>query len=221
MNVLDWFAAVLSAVLDMSTLRVSSALEPDPAFSRLSVAIGVALMAALSTMVGHGVIFMLNRVRGVRFVAGMGLGAAYLLLLHVITGLGVGLVAVLIVGEVPATTIAVVYLLSLAPQTLGFLVFVPHFGLGIGRLIEGWCLLTLLLTLIHVLQVGRWQGLLVGGTAWLFTQVLSRMLARPVASLASLAWTRVTGSPTFLTAHDVMAGAPFVPLDSSTPGMLR
>lgn len=217
---MSWILAVLSAVADMSMLRVADALRPDPDHTRLSVAVGVALVAAVSTLLGHSVIFMLNRVRGVRFVVSMTVGATYLLLLHALTGLVVGLVAVLIVGELPATTIAVVYLLSLAPQAFGVLVFIPHLGLGIGRVIEGWCLLTLFLSLAVELQVGPWRALLVGGTAWLLTQVLSRVLSRPLASVVSVLWTRATGNPTFLTAHDVLAGSPFVPLDRTTHEIL-
>ncbi len=213
--------AVLDAVVDMSLLRVPEALQAAAGAARLWVAVGVAMLAALSTLVGHSVIFMLNRVRGVRLVVSMTLGAVYLVLLHLLTGLVIGLVSSLLVGEVSATTIVVVYLLSLAPRTLGFLVFVPHLGLGIGRLIEGWCLLTLFLCLAHEFQVGPWRALLVGGTAWLVAQVVSRLLARPLASVASLAWSRATGSPTFLTAHDVLAGGPFVPLDRTSHGVLR
>lgn len=221
MAAISWLQAVLDAVGDMLLLRVPDVLVAVPGRSRLPVAVGVALLAAFSTLLGHGVIFMLNRVHGVRLAVSMTLGAVYLVLLHALTGLVIGLVAALLVGAVPATSVVVVYLLSLAPRTLSFLVFIPHLGLGIGRVIAGWCLLTLFLSLAHELGVGPWQALLVGGTAWLVAQVVSRLLSRPLASLVSVVWTRVTGSPTFVTAHDVLAGAPFVPLDRSTQEVLR
>lgn len=221
MTAISWFLTVLQAVVDMATLRVPEALGAATGSARLWVAVGVAVLAAFSTLVGHSVIFLLNRVRGVRLAVSMTLGAVYLVLLHALTGLVIGLVSWLLVGDVPATTIVVVYLLSLAPRTLGFLVFIPHLGLGIGRLIEGWCLLTVFLTLAHELQVGPWRALLVGGTAWLVAQVVSRLLARPLASVASLLWNRATGSPVFLTSHDVLAGGPFVPLDRTSHEVLR
>lgn len=171
-------------------------MTPAPGHSRLSVAVGVALLAAVSTLVGHGVIFMLNRVRGVRFAVSLALGAVYLVVLQAFTGLVVGLASYLFVRDVSVRTIAVVYLLSLAPRAFGFLVFIPYLGLGIGRVIEGWCLLTLFVTLAVELQIGPWRALLVGGTAWLLTQVLSRLLARlrrPVALGAAVVLARGRG----------------------------
>lgn len=222
MAAISWIQAVLDAVGDMLLLRVPDVLRGVDGHSRLPVAVGVALLAAFATLVGHGVIFMLNRVRGVRLAVSMALGAVYLVLLHALTGLVIGAVSSLLVGApVSVTSVVVVYLLSLAPRTLGFLVFIPHLGLGIGRVIEGWCLLTLFLSLAYELQLAPWHALLVGGTAWLVAQVVSRLLARPLASVVSVVWSRVTGSPTFLTSHDVLAGAPFVPLDRSSHEVLR
>lgn len=211
----------LDAVVDMTMLRVGEALTPVPGHPRLWVAVGVALIAAFSTLVGHGVIFMLNRVHGVRLAVSLALGSVYLLLLHTLTGVVIGVVATLMAGDVPARTIVVVYLLSLAPRALSFLVFIPHLGLGIGKVIEGWCLITLFLALSHELGLGPWRALLVGGTAWLAAQVVSHLIARPLSALVSVVWTRVTGRPTFVTAHDLLADGPFVPVDASSREVLR
>lgn len=212
---------MLAAVGEMSALRISEVFAADRGRSLRSIAIGVALVAAVSTMLGHTVIFLINRVRGVRLLAGMALGTVYLVLLHVLTGMVLAVVTVLAMDRASAATITTAYLLTLAPRALGFLVFIPHLGLGIGRIIEGWCLLTLMFTLAHVLQVPRWQALVVAGSAWLLTQVVSRLASRPLAGLASRIWTRLTGRPTVVTAHDILSGGPFVPLDRSTAALLR
>lgn len=213
MDPISWIAAVLAAAADVVLLRPGAIYERIPSQSLLSVAIGVALLAGASTMLGHVVVFLLNRVHGLRLHAGVALGALYLTFLHVLSAVVVGLVATVVAGDIAPMTIAVAYLFAISPRVLGFLVFVPHIGLGIGRLLEGWWLITLVVLLAQVLSLGRWQALLVAGVAWLLTQVLSRLMARPVAALASRAWTRLSGRTTFITAHDILAGAPFVPLE--------
>ena len=213
MDPISWIAAVLAAATDVALLRPAVVFERLSATSLVSVAVGVALLAGASTMFGHVVVFLLNHVYGLRLYAGVALGGLYLTLLHVLSAVVVGLAATAAMGDVAPMTIAVAYLLALSPRLLGFLVFVPHIGLGIGRLLEGWWLITLVIVLAQVLGLGRWQALAVAGVAWLLTQLLSRLLARPVASLTSRAWTRLSGRTTFITAHDILAGTPFVPLE--------
>lgn len=218
---ISWLTAVLAAVGDMLLMRVGDALNPAAAHTSLSIAVGVATLAALSTMLGHAVIFLVNRVQGGRLVAGMALGALYLVFLHLLTGVTIGFVAIVVMDRAELTTLVVAYLLTLAPRVLGFLVFIPHVGLWIGKALEGWCLIALMVMLAHVLHIPYWQAMALAGSAWVLTHVTSRLLSRPVAALASRAWTRLTGRPTIVTAHDILAGGPFVPLDRSTAELLR
>lgn len=213
MEPISWIAAVLAAVADVALLRPAVAYERLATTSLTSVAIGVAMLAGASTMLGHVVVFLLNHIHGLRLFAGVALGGLYLSILHLISAGVVGLTVIAVVGDVTPMTIAVAYLFAISPRVLGFLVFLPHIGLGIGRVLEGWWLIALVVLLAQVLDLGRWHALLVAGIAWLLTQLLSRLLARPVASLTSRAWTRLSGRTTFITAHDILAGAPFVPLE--------
>lgn len=219
MEPFTWIVAVFTATADVALLRPGRLLGVAEPASLVPVAIGVALLAGISTMAGHVVIFLLNRVRGLRLHAALALGGLYLTFLHLLTGVVIALIVVLVAGQVEPVTIVVAYLLCAAPRVLGFLVFVPHLGLGFGRLLEGWSLLALVFLLPHVLTLNRWQTLLLAGVAWLLTQVLSRVLARPMAQVASRVWTRVSGSTTFITAHDILAGSPFIPLgQADLPG---
>ncbi|HLS15900.1 MAG TPA: hypothetical protein VK095_15435 [Beutenbergiaceae bacterium] len=212
MDPITWIVAVCTAAADVALLRPGRLFAGAGTASLVPVAIGVALLAGISTMAGHVVIFSLNRVRGLRLHVALALGGLYLAFLHLLTGVVIAVIVMVVAGEVDPVTIAVAYLLSAAPRVLGFLIFVPHLGLGFGRVLEGWSLLALVFLLPHALVLDRWQTLLLASVAWLLTQVLSRVLGRQVAQVASWVWTRVSGSTTFITAHDILAGSPFVPL---------
>ncbi len=211
MNFFSLVTAVLQAIGDVLTLNVSALLTRG---ADAPVVVGVALVAGFSTMAGYAVVFFLNRVRGVRFHVSMALGTAYLIFLQCLTAVIAVLVCLIVIGEFAPLTVISGYLLALAPRALGFLVFIPHFGLAIGRILEGWVLLALVAVLRGVLDTTWLQAFAIASIAWLLEQILSRALARPVASLASRAWTLATGQPTFLSAHDILAGAPFIPLQA-------
>ncbi len=205
--------SVLSAVVDVWALRPPEVLALTTR-SAAPIAIGVALLAGLSTAVGHAVIYAINRVKGVRMIVCISLMAVYTTLLRVALAATIAAVGwALTQGRVDGATIALVYLLSLAPHVLQVLVFIPHLGLGIGRLLEGWSVLALVVMLAHVLAIGWWWALLLSGGIWLATQLISHLLARPLARTTSRLWRLATGHATYLTAHDVLAGAPFVPLE--------
>lgn len=204
-------SAALDAVGDVLSFRAADL--PVPGGQReWMVAIQVAIIAGLSTMLGHAVVFVLNSVRGVRFAISMALGAVFLTGLQVISALVTVSVAWVALGGVSVSTVVAGYLYALAPRILGILVFVPHFGLLIGRILEGWILLCQVVVLRGLLELPWAAAIGISGIAWLATQLLSRLLARPVASVASRIWSAATGRAVFLSAHDILAGAPFIPL---------
>ena len=213
MTVVDWWAQVLSAAGDVWALRAPEVLELGPRVS-FPVAAGVAVLAGIATMIGHTVVFALNRVTGLRMAAGMALGALYLTVLRSLTAVVIALLALTVTrGAVDGELLAVVYLLAVAPHLLAFLVFIPHFGLVIGRLLEVWTLVCLAALLVHVLAIGRLPAVAIAGAAWLTGQLLSHLLAKPLAVVSSRAWSLATGRDTFITSQDILAGAPFVPLE--------
>ncbi len=212
MTVVQWLTEVLGAVGDVWTLRTPGVLELGP-WAAIPVAAGVAVLAGIATMLGHTVVFAINRVTRLRMAAGMVLGALYLALLRSLTAVVIGLLALAVTqGSVDGELLAVTYLLALAPHALAFLVFVPHFGLAIGRLLEVWALVCLAALLVHVLAIGRLPAVAIAGAAWLTGQMLSHLLAKPIAVVSSRAWSLATGRDTFITSQDILAGAPFVPL---------
>ncbi|TDE91567.1 hypothetical protein EXU48_15585 [Occultella glacieicola] len=213
MSVVEWFVQVFAAVGDILSFRAPAPLLDSPGRA-LSVAVGVAVLAGLSTMIGHAVVFVINRVRRLRMVAAMALGAVYTALLRGVTGAGIALVAWLVTrGTVDAEMVAAAYLFAAAPHVLAFGVFIPYLGLLFGRVLEVWSAVVLAFLLAPVLAVGLLPALVISGVAWLAAHLLSVALAGPLARGTARAWTLVTGHETFLTSSDVLSGAPFVPLE--------
>lgn len=213
MPVVTWFAEVLDAVRDVWAFRLPDVLvdAPDDAWP---IALGVAMLAALSTMIGHSVVYAINHVRGLRMVAAMALGVGYSVALRLVMAVTIAVLSWAVTGvSAIGGEIGYCYLLALAPLVLSFLIFVPHFGLFLGRVLEGWALLCMVALLSPTLGVGMWAALGLAGGAWLVTQVLSRVLAGPLASVSSRLWSLATGHDTYLTARDILSGAPFIPLE--------
>ncbi|GAB2598617.1 hypothetical protein [Pseudactinotalea suaedae] len=213
MSVLELLSAVLAAVGDVWAFRAPARLT-HPHDAVWAPAIGVAVLAGLSMMLGNVVVFAINRVSGLRMLAGMALGAVFMAVLRMLSATAIALAAWGITrGGIDGEMIAITYLFALAPLVLSFLVFVPHLGLGIARLLEIWSVLALVALLSPVLGVGRWPALAIAVGGWFLSQLLSRLLARPLVAVGSRVWTLATGHATLLTAQDILTGATFVPLE--------
>ncbi|WP_163540926.1 hypothetical protein [Occultella kanbiaonis] len=213
MSVVEWFAQVFAAVGDVLSFRVPPVLLDSPGHA-LSLGIGIAVLAGLSTMLGHAVVFVINRVRRLRMVAAIALGAVYTVLLRGLTGVAIALVAWLVTrGNVDGEMITAAYLFAIAPHVLAFLVFIPYLGLLFGRVLEVWSAVALAVLLAPVLGVGLLPALAISGVAWAGAHLVSVVLARPLARVTSRGWTLVTGHETILTSSDILSGTPFVPLE--------
>lgn len=213
MPVLELLSAVFAAVGDVWAFRAPARLT-DPDAAMWGPAIGVAVLAGLSIMIGNAVVFTINRVSGLRMLAGMAMGAVFMALLRMLSATVIAFAAWGVTqGRIDGAMIAITYLFALAPLALSFLMFIPHLGLGIGRLLEIWSVLCLVALLSPVLGVGRWTALAIGIGGWFLSQLVSRLLARPVAALTSRVWTLATGHASLVTAKDILTGATFVPLE--------
>ena len=176
-------------------------------------ALGVATLAALSTMLGHVAILLLNRISGLRLVTTLLLNLAGLALLHTFQAFMTwSLVSLFVSRPLPLMPIITVGLLSLAPHLFAFLTAIPHIGLGIGRALEIWAFIIVWLAVPVVYGMGRWWALAATIGGWLAVQLVSRLLQRPINWLGSHAWTLATGRPTMITSRDILAGMPIMPV---------
>lgn len=181
--------------------------------AQLWPALGVALLAAASTMLGHVAILLLNRIGGWRLLTSLLLSAAALALLRSVQVLITWGVASLVLGRpLPVLPLLVVGLVSMAPQVLNFLTALPHLGILIAKGLEVWSAVILILGVAEVFGLHYlWAaGYCLAG--WAAMQLLERVLSRPMNWAASHLWTLATGSPTMVTAKDLLAGTPVTPV---------
>lgn len=175
--------------------------------------VGVAALAWLSIAAGQSGVLFLNRVAGLRVPLALLVGLLWLLVLRAAEGVVTWLVALLFTGQhLSPRVVVTVFLLATAPQVFSVLTFLPHIGLGIGRVLGGWSFLVVVWLLAGAYALSAWAALLVAVSGWLVMQLASRLLAAPVGWLTARAWTLASGRPTLITSRDILAGTPLVPV---------
>lgn len=201
------------------TLAAALMLEPalftrvdHAALTLLWPGLGVALLAAASTMLGHIAILLLNKIRGWRLLTSLLLSALALAVLHVVQAAITWAVASLVLGPMPLMPLIIVGLISTAPLTLNFATALPHLGLLLGRVLEGWSFLILVFGVASAFETRFLWALGFTLAGWLVMQLLSRLAQRPLTWMASRLWSLATGRPTMVTARDILAGTPITPV---------
>jgi hypothetical protein len=213
MEFLFFLAAVLEAasrsrLLDPGLLAWLETL-PHP----LGVAIGVAMLAGASTLLGNSVVLFINRVRGLRFWFSILLNGVALVALYLVQAVVVYLAGLAIVGPGPTllhTTLAV--MLSTGPLVFGVFALFPFVGPWIARVLQAWSFLSLWAMVAVAYDRGIWTGLLISGIGWGVMQLLAWAFAKPITWAGDRIWRLVTGRPSMLTGHDILSGHPFMPV---------
>lgn len=186
----------------------------------LPAALGVAAMAAVSTVLGHVAVLLLNRIRGGRLLVSLVLSILAFTGLQVVEALvtwGVGSLATR--NLLPLMPLVVVALTATAPLAFNFLTAIPHLGMLIGRVLQGWSVLVLVTGIRLAYGAGLWASVAFVLAGWLTIQLLSRLLNRPIAWISSRLWTLATGTPTMVTADDILAGMPLIPVTHPAPSV--
>jgi hypothetical protein len=180
----------------------------------LEMAVTVALLAGISTLVGESVVLFLNRVRGWRFFVTMAINALGFVLLYGLQALVIAIVGPLMLGHTPGLVeVTKGVMLSTAPLIFGFLVLIPYLGPAIARVLQAWGLLVLWLVVEVLFQTDGWTALVITGIGWGVMQLLSWSLARPVSWIGDRIWRLATGKPSMMTGRDLLSGHMFMPLD--------
>lgn len=180
----------------------------------LEMAITIATVAGISTLLGDSVILFLNRVRGWRFAVTMMLNAFGFVLLYALQAFVIAIVGPVIVGHSPGlATVIKGVMLATAPMVFGFLVLIPYLGPAIARLLQVWGLIVLWLVNEVLFQTNLWTALLITAIGWAVMQLLSWSLSRPVSWIGDWIWRLATGKPSMMTGRDLLSGHMFMPLD--------
>lgn len=196
-----------------AALRLEAPLFDDLQDIDVVTALGVLLVAALSSMFGHVAVLKLNRVSGWRLVGVLFINAIVLWSLQVVQAAVIWLGASLsLTRPISLRELAIVAMLAVSPQAFAFVTAMPHLGLGIGRLLEGWSYLILWYGTSRVFHIGWELSLAVTICGWLVMQLLSRLLARPLGAAMTKVWSFVIGNPVYITGRDILAGMPLIPV---------
>lgn len=205
-------------MLEEVNQALGAALTLDPsALAEISVtgAVGVAVLASISAMLGHSAVLLLNRIRGLRLLTTLlvnGLMLASLRVLQVAMTWGVA--ALVLRERVSLASILTVGLVSLAPQVFAVVTAAPHIGLFIGRLLEAWGFLVLVAGVNAYFGLGVISAVGVGLAGWAAMHLVSRLLRGPVSWAGARILTLATGRPHLVTARDILAGTPVMPLEA-------
>lgn len=203
-----WRAIVGVWGLDRST---SEWFNVHPA--NLQIAIAVAALAGVSTLLGDSMVLFFNRVRGWRFTFSLLLNGVAMVLLYGLQAVVVHVVGLLLLGHSPGFGAVVRgVMLATAPLVFGVLALVPYFGPAIARFLQVWGMVALWVIVGVMFDVDRWGALVVTVAAWVLMQALSWTFARPVTWIGDRIWKVVTGKPSMMTGRDLLAGYPFMPL---------
>lgn len=204
---------------------VAAALRLDPMlFTQLTsitwqTAIWVGLLAGLSSMFGHVAVLKLNHIAGLRLASSLVVNALVLMSLYAIQATVIWLVGSLVLMRaMPLMQFIAVAMLALAPQVFAFVTAMPHLGLGIGRLLEGWSYLIFWFGTSQGFALGWGMALVITIAGWLVMQLLSRLLAEPMNWVMGRLWSLASGRPTFVSSRDILAGTPLVPVSQRGQG---
>lgn len=178
------------------------------------VAVTIAVLAGASTLLGNSVVLFLNRVRGARFALSLLFNGLGFVALYAVQALIIALIGYLVTGQqLDIGRSTWVVLLATAPLVFGFFELIPYFGPGIARILQAWGLIALWVIVEVRYQVSHWTALLIVAVGWAVMQLVSWLLARPMAALGRTVWRLTTGLPTMITANDLLAGHMFTPVE--------
>lgn len=214
MGFFDFWASVGHALWGVFTLDRSTAewFAANPDNGR--IALTVALLAGISTLLGDSAVLFFNRVRGVRFAVSLLLSGLGMIGLYLVQAVVLTLVGDPIVGHEPVAPFVIRgMLLSTAPMVFGVLALIPYFGPAIARLLQAWSVVALWVIVQMLYDTGLWPALLVTAVAWGSMQLISWVMSRPVAFLGARIWRLVSGSTVMITGRDLLSGHPFVPVE--------
>lgn len=209
----DFLAAVGRAIWGVWTLDTSTAQWFSVHPRNLELAITVAVLAGVSTLLGDSVVLFFNRVRGWRFGFTLLLNGVAMVALYALQAVVIAIVGPLVLGHSPGPgSVTRGVMLATAPMVFGVFVLVPYFGPAIARFLQAWGVIALWVIVAVLFGVSAWPALLVTSIGWLTMQLLSWAFARPVTLIGDRIWRLVTGKPSMMTGRDLLSGHPFLPL---------
>ncbi|PSB06454.1 CAAX protease, partial [Pleurocapsa sp. CCALA 161] len=147
-----------------------------------TVAIIVVLAAGFSQAAAHSIILFINRVKPIRFIFGLVIGAilfasGYLFL--VVTTWAISYAP--FTAEAPFGVLARTLAFGYAPLIFSLFGAMPYFGQPILSLLSLWQLLAMVVGFADVSNTNVWQAFGTVSLGWITLEVLQRTIGQPIA----------------------------------------
>lgn len=211
-----WLLASLGSA--WGVMALTRAPDGSMLIPELRLSVGIAVIAGVSTLVGHGVVLFINRVRWPRALLALVMTAILTVLLYSLQGAVVMLLGPLVTGKHLAfQSVLPLALASAAPAVLSFLTFVPVLGFAFARVLQVWGVACLAAMVSSVYGAGPGRSLLVAGVAWFVMQFVARVVGPALRKALLGILARFGVRPVLLTSSDVLAGTPFIAIEERRP----
>lgn len=201
-----WLALVVGAARDVSLLRTT----PEMITGRWSVPIGIAVVAALSGLVGKAGLLVVNQVRVRDFGITWLLESLRLLFAMALQGAVLWGCAHLALPQRAPDLAGVTHIVLYATAPLWFsaIAIAPYIGPLVERVLLGWVLVALWALMDAAMpQASAWETLAVVLAGWLAYFLASRLLEPVTLWLQRGIWRRVMGRPLRMSAQELLAAA--------------
>jgi hypothetical protein len=157
------------------------------------LALGVAVLAGISVLVGDSVVLFVVRVRPARFAAGLALNGVLLALSLAVEGVTIWLVARYLFGAQQPLGLAVaIAFLGSAPLVFGFFNMAATLGPYVSRLLRVWSWLIVVVAVRDGFHLALWQALVCVVLAQALIWGINLAFRRPLGAINEGVWKAVT-----------------------------
>jgi hypothetical protein len=171
-------------------VRGAIALNPEVFQRFLNLPLGataafcVVLLAGFSQTVGQGIILFANRVKPLRFILSLLIGAILFAIGAWFWSASTWLVAEFIMRQ-PNATIGIIRIVELAyaPQLFSIFIALPYLGVPVSVALSIWSFLSYLTGMRATLGFTISEAFLCGFLGWAVLQILQRTIGRPITNI--------------------------------------
>ena len=158
-----------------------------------TVAIIVVLAAGLSQAAAHSIILFLNRVKPIRFIFSLVIGAILFAFGYLFLAVTTWAISYVFTVEAPFGVLARTLAFGYAPLLFSLFGAMPYFGQPILSLLSLWQLLAMVVGVAAVSNTSVWQAFSTVALGWITLEILQRTLGQPIAQFGHWIACKISG----------------------------
>ncbi|HEY9762625.1 MAG TPA: CAAX protease, partial [Trichocoleus sp.] len=184
---------ILSGILTLNP-DAFNALRATPNLDIDTYSILIVLLAGLSQSVAQAIILFVNRVKPVRFVISLLLGAVLFGFGYLFWGLSIWLAGLIFLSPpIPLRTVADVLAFSYLPLVFSFFGAMPYLGVPLLRLLAVWNLLAMVVGFSVLANLPARVAFLHVLLGWIVLIVVQQTVGQPIANLGQWLFNKAAG----------------------------